>query len=434
MDSIKEKRIKEITQLYYSREDVQKTIFEFSKNREISPRYYEGFGKRPDSFQYPSDIFEFAKKGATSFNCSEELWRDPLEIKTNMSPEEYNKLRIGWDLLLDIDSKYIDYSKITAQLVVEVLKFHGVKNFGIKFSGSKGFHIIVPWAAFPKEVQGKKTSDMFPNFPRILLRYITEKIKEPLIQRVSELMVKQKYVKDFQVPKEVMPDIILISPRHLFRMPYSLHEKTALASVVLSEEELKNFEMKDASPFKIKLRNFSPASEKDEAKELLSAALDWDMDNEKKKTYEGEEKKEVSNYEPIKLKDVSEEDFPNCIRKILEGMQDGKKRALFVLLNLFRSLGMEKAEVEKRISIWNEKNSPKLMEGYIKSQLIWSYRRKPLMPPNFGDFYKNLGVDVSDEFRRNIKNPVQYIIKKSKLRIDSKKSQSTKTKKSRKRK
>ena len=33
-------------------------------------------------------------------------------------------------------------------------------------------------------------------------------------------------------------DLIMVSPRHLFRAPYSLHEKTALASVVLSEEEL----------------------------------------------------------------------------------------------------------------------------------------------------------------------------------------------------
>ena len=69
--SINEKRIRKITQLYYSRKDVQKAIFEFSKNREICPRYFEGFGKRPDSFQYIRDIFELVKKGATSFHGSE---------------------------------------------------------------------------------------------------------------------------------------------------------------------------------------------------------------------------------------------------------------------------------------------------------------------------------------------------------------------------
>ena len=88
--SFKEKRLREILFIYYSREDVRKAIFEFSQNRECIPRYYEGFGKRPDMFQYPSDILEQVKKGATSFHCSEELWQDPLEISTELSGEEFN--------------------------------------------------------------------------------------------------------------------------------------------------------------------------------------------------------------------------------------------------------------------------------------------------------------------------------------------------------
>jgi DNA primase catalytic subunit len=72
-------------------------------------------------------------------------------------------LRIGWDLLLDIDSQYIEYSKIYAKIIIDFLEFSGVKNVGIKFSGSKGFHLIIPWKAFPEEINGVKTSDMFPN-------------------------------------------------------------------------------------------------------------------------------------------------------------------------------------------------------------------------------------------------------------------------------
>ena len=124
-ESVKEKRIKSVTQLYYSRSDVQKAIFEFSKNREIVPRYYESFGKRPDSFQYIGDVFELVKKGATSFNCSEELWEDPLEISTGMSEKEYNKLRIGWDLVIDIDCKWFDYAKKAAQAIVKAIEKTG---------------------------------------------------------------------------------------------------------------------------------------------------------------------------------------------------------------------------------------------------------------------------------------------------------------------
>ena len=114
----KEQRIRKITSFYYSRKDVQKAIFEFSEGREIVPRYFEGFGKRPDSLQYPGDVFELVRKGATSFHCSEEIWKDPLKISTEMNRKQLDELRIGWDLLFDIDSKYLDYSKILAEIVI----------------------------------------------------------------------------------------------------------------------------------------------------------------------------------------------------------------------------------------------------------------------------------------------------------------------------
>ncbi len=77
--SHKEQRIRNLTHLYYSRPEIQKTILEFSQNRETVPSFMmESFGKRPDSLQYPGDIFELVKKGATSFHCSQELWTDPL--------------------------------------------------------------------------------------------------------------------------------------------------------------------------------------------------------------------------------------------------------------------------------------------------------------------------------------------------------------------
>ena len=53
---VKEERIRAITKLYYSNPKVQETLVRFSQNREVVPRYFEGFGKRPDTIQYPSDI------------------------------------------------------------------------------------------------------------------------------------------------------------------------------------------------------------------------------------------------------------------------------------------------------------------------------------------------------------------------------------------
>ena len=411
---MKEDRIRKITHLYYSRPDVQKTIFEFSQDREICPRYFEGFGKRPDSLQYKGDIFELVKKGATSLHCSEELWDNPLNIKTEMNEKQFNELRTGWDLLIDIDSKYLDYSKILAKQIIKILEFHGVKNIGIKFSGSKGFHMIIPWKSFPKEINNVKTSDMFPEWPRIILNYITEKTKPLLIKEITKLTTKNKYVLDFESAQKVMPDIILVSPRHLFRMPYSLHEKTALTSVVLSPEEISDFQPKDASPIKAKIKNFMPNVKEGEASELLIQALDWNKDHKK------DIKKKKFDFKPVKLENLSDKNFPPSIQKILQGLSDGRKRALFILLNLFRSVGMDKDELEKRIYEWNKKNKLPLKEGYLKSQFLWSYRNKVVPPPNFDkDHYKGIGIIPTEEELR-YKNPVNYVVKKS-LKINKNK-------------
>lgn len=409
--SIREQRIRNITQLYYSNSDIQKAIFEFSKNREICPRYFDGFGKRPDTLEYPGDVLAMVKKGATSFNCSEEIWEDPLKIQTGMNEQQSDELRIGWDLLIDIDSKYIDYSKICAEVIINFLQFHRMENIGIKFSGSKGFHIIVPWKAFPKEINGIKTSDKFPEWPRIITKYIMEKTQQQLIEKISDLERPNKYIKDFQASEKVMPDLVLVSPRHLFRMPYSLHEKTALASVVIDADKVNEFEMKDADPMKIKVRNFMPESKEGEASELLMQALDWHK-QEIENNPDSSEKK-FNDFKPIKLSNLSEKNFPPCVKKILEGLVDGKKRALFVLINLFRSVGMDKEELEKRIADWNKKNKPSIHNGYIKTQISWSYKRKPIMPPNCQEFYKGIGVCIPDNLCNSIKNPVNYVIRKN---------------------
>jgi hypothetical protein len=326
-----------------------------------------------------------------------------------MNENQLNDLRRGWDLLLDIDSKYLEYSKIMAKQIISFLKFNGIQNFGIKFSGSKGFHILVPWKAFPKEINNVKTSDMFPEWPRIITKYIMKQTEKKLIEEISSLTKPSKYVKDFQAPKEVMPDLILVSSRHLFRAPYSLHEKTALASVVLNEEELETFQPKNADPIKAQIKNFFPNSKEGEATELLVQSLDWHKSNF------GQVEKEIKNinFKPIKLDKLSENLFPPSIKKILQGVQDGRKRALFILINFFRSVGMEREELEQRIEKWNEKNEIPLKQGYVKSQLLWSYRNKIVPPPNFDkDYYKGIGIIPTEEEIR-YKNPSNYMVKKT---------------------
>ena len=947
--SIKEARIRNITHLYYSRPEVQRAIYEFSRNREISPRYFEGFGKRPDSFQYKGDIFELVKRGATSFHCSEELWEDPLKISTDLKEQEIKKLRTGWDLLIDIDCKWFDYSKLAAQAIVKVLNNHGIKNVGVKFSvsgdtpilvkekeeinlleiskviellkngkklevlsldkerklkfskiynslehldtvyelkhtqstlplkvtehhsvfiwnkgeiiqkkvkdlkegeflisfntttnqfqtnniqvinefefaknqhskktisrkininkelmrligyflaeghvtntinqvgftfnkneeeyikdvtellssitkrkisirnpnensiqilihskewsnffdvfcgkkknkhvpafafkasrelflellrgyirgdgykigeygitvksvskklitemiwlcklndlscnlskeknkphilpqgtlfkgglvymlkipkseismlefnrirnkfspfagdkifpvdglkevykqikpkkfvshrlehetfrtkkranlnrirkvldwfynfnsvnpdetskkilsnyeklfdsdisvveikkinkkekalvydvsveetesffgnhypillhnsGSKGWHILIPWKAFPKELGEEQTKDLFPDLPRKIVGYITDKARPELEKMLPEDFYEQfkktdlkrgvkcsicnqiaqsfiqvelycsfcgiseikkinndakqkcahckreleirnqknisecnncnttndllnrtkkqgKFSEPVQNDKEDLFDLmgldfVLVSPRHLFRMPYSLHEKTALASIVIDSDKIKDFEMKDADPMKIEIKDFNPDVKEGEATELVIQAMDWFQENKiRRGVVEEKITGKYADYKPLKLENLSEDNFPPCVKRILNGIVDGRKRALFILIHLFRSIGMDKEEIEKKIYEWNKKNEHPLNEGYIKSQLQWAYRKKPIMPQNCKEFYQGIGVCVPDNLCDKIKNPVNYVVKKN---------------------
>ena len=505
--SLKEKRIRKVCISYYSRSDVRKAIYEFSKNRECVPRYFEGFGKRPDSFQYDSDILGYAKKGATSFHCSEEIWQDPLELSTELREDELKKLRIGWDLLIDIDCKYIEYSKKAANAIIQALKINGVVNVGVKFSGGKGFHLIVPFKAFPEEMSGKKTQDMFPEWPRLICNYLKEQSREFLekdlyssedmsvlsklkkgircercksmsekaelihficegcktkMENLTASFQKKRKIRCPNCQKEMLEqeriplyrcntcqldsrknpenfnedferidvfdvlglDVILVSPRHLFRMPYSLHEKTALASIVLDPEKIMEFDMiRDADPLKVKPINFMPNSKTDEAKDLLRKSIEF-KPLEKQKTLEeiknpkqGNSTSSIGNkkFNDITIKNLTPDLYPPTITKILAGIKsDGRKRALFILLSFFKSLKLSEGELESQINTWNAKNQEPLKTGYIKSQIVWYSRLKQArLPPNFDKmYYKDIGFPPTPE-EIAVKNPVSWVIKKA---------------------
>ncbi len=144
-------------------------------------------------------------------------------------------------------------------------------------------------------------------------------------------------------------------------------------------------------------------------------ALDWFKGKE---DTAGQNKKEIKNengmpFKTIKFEKLSETSFPPAIQKILQGLKDGKKRALFILINFFRFINMDREEIEKRIFEWNKKNLPQLMEGYIKTQLLWSFRKSPVLPPNYDkDYYKGIGIIPTNE-EITLKNPVNYMVKKN---------------------
>jgi DNA primase catalytic subunit len=425
---------KSIILKFYKQEDIQKELVKHAENKEIGMQYgLNNFGKRPDILSYPRDVIELALRGLTSFHASEERWSSPISLNSNLSKQELNELRIGWDLVLDIDCAVFEYSRICGDLIVKFLKYCGVEDVSCKFSGNKGMHIGVPFEAFPKEVSGKLTKDLFPEAPKRIAFYIKENIKEELGKRIlefennnfSEVKTKVKMaeivryenntygdkIAKLNVDKFLEIDTVLISSRHLYRMPYSLHEKSGLVSLPIDPDKVLEFEKVMAKPesvfstmFPFLDRNVKSES----ARRLLVQALDFEVKLE-------EERETPKEFEEIEITSpIREEFFPPCMKLALQGMQDGKKRVIFIMTNFLGKLGWGKNEVEQYLKTWNSKKNPEpLREVYIKGQLN-NFKPGEKLPPNCSNesYYPGLGICKPDGLCKRIKNPVNYSLLK----------------------
>lgn len=417
---------------YYSRRDIQRAIWETAKDREMAVRVGESFAKRPDTLELPGDVADWARNGATSFHISEERWSNPLDLKTGLTKKQLDELRTGWDLIIDIDTPFWDYAKQTAYYVVEALKFHNVSCIGVKFSGNKGFHISVPFEAFPDEVNGVKTKDLFPDSLRVIAAYLQEMIrghlrdamlnKETIItiaskagKQVSELLSDGQ----FDPFRLIEIDTVLISSRHMFRAPYSLHEKAGLVSLPIKPDEILDFDKARAKPFAVKpIMKFidREAAKKNEAATLIIQAFDWDKKAKREGKQEDKlkitsEQKKAAGINDEKVV-VKEEAFPPCMKKILEGnMEDGKKRALFLLLKFLMYAGWSWPDIEERLNKWNKTNPEPIRENYLAEQISWHKKQKTVvLPPNCdkAEYYKDLKLCSPMPLCSKIHNPVNY--------------------------
>jgi len=503
---------------YYKRKDVQKLILEHAKDKEIGVRFEDSFGKRPDVLTYENDILESAKRGCTSLHCSEELWSNPLQLSANLRRNELDDLRTGWDLILDIDCPYWNFSKLTTYVFIKALKDHDIDCVTVKFSGGKGFHIAVPFEAFPEKVIGVEVKNLFPEGPRkiaeYLLHYITEnlilvdkeknlirfgkvdvkldrmmsetgktekdltltrceKCKRKIVEKTNDGFVEyvcphceyrmkdvdkrfvvcpkckkimekysnvsslcecgsNKVKKELDLSSIINVDTILISSRHMYRMPYSLHEKTGLCSVPFDIKHILKFEKIEGDTKKFKPYKFLNRTDAKpgEASSLFQKAFDYKPEkmmkykDEVRKTFERVKNEITSNNINIDTSAIPEEFFPPCIKKISRGLEDGKKRGLLVLINFLNSCNWEYEKIEEYIMKWNENNKPdKLRETYIRGQLRY-YKQQAgqskenkdrMMPPNCDN--KGYMIDTQfcepDGLCKTIKNPVQYAKKKA---------------------
>jgi DNA primase catalytic subunit len=419
---------------HYKRPEIQEEIFYNAKNREIAVKFEKGFGKRPDTLQYPSDVLEFVKKKATSFHISEEIWFNPSQISTKLSPKDLNKLRKGWDLVLDIDGIF-DFSKIVAIHTIEFLQSYNIKSISCKFSGNKGFHIAIPFESFPEEVNGKKIRELFPEAPRRIAAYIWNRIENKVSDEIlkkfgieeiikitclsfNEITFKDNNSTKLKLKGIVDIDTVLISSRHLYRSVYSFNEKSGLISIPIKLDRIRTFSKIEAKPENVRISKYRfldrQKCHQGECAKLFKDAYDWTFDEKAymKKEFKEKKKNEFTSNNVDEIQEaIPEKFFPPCINLILQGLKDGKKRSLFILVNFLTSIGWTYETIEEKLNEWNKLNENPLKEGTIKNHIRYHKQRKEIiLPPNCNNegYYISIGVCKPDNLCQKIKNPVQY--------------------------
>ncbi len=434
---------------YYSREDIQDAMLAAAKDREVAGVFRNGsFGPRPNSILYKSDIMSMIRQGMIEFHCSLERWKQPMAIRQG----NYGTLRKGWDLVLDLDCKEFLHGRAAAVVFCRALEKHDIRNYSVKFTGGSGFHIGIPWESMPKEINFIETRTQYPDLARTIALYLKEyaredmkkallrqfgtpeKIAEQIKAPASDLMKGTGKSRAFDPYAVVEVDPVLISPRHLFRMPYSLNKKSFFVSLPLKPSQVRDFEKKQAVAARIKPdTGFLCRGEPGEAELLFGEAVDWESKRKRPR-------KSTSRIHKGPDKAVDKELFPPCIKSMLEGdLRDGRKRSIFVLVNFLSSMGWKHDKIEETLLEWNQKNVPPLREGYITGQVRYhegrmrsGQEKKP--PPSCSreGYYESIGVCAPDTIcggsSKNIKNPVNYPFRKMEKEKPKRKSLKTKPK------
>ena len=167
------------------------------------------------------------------------------------------------------------------------------------------------------------------------------------------------------------------------------------------------------------LENVNPG----ESSQLIIQAYDW---HHKNKMVNEEAIMQKKEFEPVKNA-LRAELFPPCILNGLKGLDDGKKRFLFILLNFLKNVGYNYDEIKEFALKWNKNNKEPLRENYLISQLNWHKKQSQNVLPNNcpndkenvfnnpDNAYVVLNICKPDNLCRLIKNPVNYTIRKSKL-------------------
>ena len=167
--------------------------------------------------------------------------------------------------------------------------FRVMEEFGLeprlKFSGSRGFQLwtslrlrSLPEAYRPLELQGGRRERNFFSFFSDLIRFLEARVSEKLPGLTTSEVAHKERRKG-----KVLFDPSVMKPMGDVRAPYSMHHRTGLVSVPLSERELEGFRPEQAEPERVAERYLERGNEFElrvvEGEEFVREALEWFRDH-----------------------------------------------------------------------------------------------------------------------------------------------------------
>lgn len=214
----------------------------------------------------------------------------------------------------DINELKKEVLKLTDYLIEKEIVFYAV------FSGNRGFKIVIPYEYFVQ----------YSNLP-YLYKNIAINLKEHL--KLSHL------------------DAQIYDPSHIMRLTNTVHEKSGLFQIPITDDELYNlnaFELKKLATN----QRFIQAKKVEYTFNPFIEFID--------KSYEQIQKHDIS-------KVINLETLPQCIYKMLnKGFQEGKRHNALLRIASFLTIAKEDPSV---VYEWNKKNVPELPAREIEATL-----------------------------------------------------------------
>jgi len=342
---------------FYRNPEVLEAILLQVRGREVWVKWGEEPGPRPYSVDSLDElrelIFRRANAGIVKVYRSVEVFRDVSKLG-ECEPRE---LRKDWDYVIDIDSEDLERARKLASVLVEALQFYGIRP-RVKFSGRKGFHIIVTGRAFDIFMEEDYVK-AYEILPERITRFLLQVVR-PEIRSLAKV--------DFQI----------YTPRRLLRCAYSLHD-SGLVSVPVYD--LKAFKLEDAKPENVKeidLGWICYENEFREGRKLLNALMIWLQDHGESMT---------QTLTPAKASGNSKKGEIRWIEKLLENpVDDGRHRLLWLVISPYlvnvKKLSLEEAYREAK-RYFEKCNQVKRLEGNFEHKIKYYLQyaaRKGLRP------------------------------------------------------